>query len=78
MIRMSQFALTARAVVFGIIGGTVIHAAMTHDPEEAEGGLEGALEVLVTHPWLRGPVGLGLVAYAVYRGVKARYRIIGV
>lgn len=78
VIRTSQFALTARGIVFSIIGGTVIHAAATHDAAEAEGGLEGALEVLVAHPWLLGGVGLGFVAYGVYQGVKARYRIIGV
>jgi hypothetical protein len=77
IVRIGRFALTARGVVFGIIGASVIHAAMTHDPEQAR-GLSGALESLVTRPWLLAVVGLGLVAYGIYQWVKARYRIIGV
>ncbi len=72
----SRVGLTARAVVFGIIGGYMVYAAVTHDPEEAR-GLEGALDTLRDVPWLLGAVGVGLVGYAVYQWVKARYRLIG-
>lgn len=73
----SRLGLTARGVTFGIIGGSFVHAALTHDPSEAR-GLEGSLEFLVRSPWLLGAVGGGLVGYAIYQWVKARYRLIGV
>lgn len=77
IIRVSRLGLTARGVVFGIIGGSIVYAAVTHDPEEAR-GLEGALDMLISRPWLLGGLGAGLACYAVYQWVKARYRIIGV
>ena len=77
IIRVSRLGLTARGVVFGIIGTSIIYAAVRHDPQEAR-GLEGALDVLISRPWLLGALGIGLVCYAVYQWVKARYRIIGV
>ena len=72
-----RIGLSARGVVFGIVGASVIRAAVAHDPQEAQ-GLEGALEMLSASPWLLGGIGAGLVAYAVYQWVKARYRLIGV
>lgn len=77
IIRVSRLGLTARGVVFGIIGSSIIYAAVSHDAQEAR-GLEEALDVLNSRPWLLGALGLGLVCYAVYQWVKARYRIIGV
>lgn len=77
VIRASRLGLTARAVVFGIIGTSIGWAAVRANPSEAQ-GLEGSLDVLVGRPWLLGAVGLGLVGYAVYQWVKARYRLIGV
>ncbi|MEX2473098.1 MAG: DUF1206 domain-containing protein [Gemmatimonadota bacterium] len=77
IIRVSRLGLTARGVVFGIIGSSIVYAALTHDPEEAR-GLEGALDMLISRPWLLGGLGVGLACYAVYQWVKARYRIIGV
>ena len=77
IIRVSRLGLTARGVVFGIIGSSIIYAAVTHDPQEAR-GLEGALDMLISRPWLLAALGVGLACYAVYQWVKARYRIIGV
>lgn len=77
IIRVSRLGLTARGVVFGIIGSSIVYAALRHDPEEAR-GLEGALDMLIFRPWLLGALGGGLACYAVYQWVKARYRIIGV
>ena len=77
VIRASRLGLTSRAAVFGIIGGSITYAAITRDPQEAR-GLEGALDMLVTRPWLLGAVGVGLLCYAVYQWTKARYRLIGV
>ena len=77
VITASRVGLTARGVVFWIIGASIIRAAMAHDPQRAQ-GLEGALDTLASRPWLLGSIGAGLVAYAVYQWVKARYRLIGV
>lgn len=77
VIRASRLGLTARGVVFAIIGSSVLYAAVTRDPIEAR-GLEGALDVLTTSPWLLGAVGVGLIGYAIYQWLKARYRLIGV
>jgi hypothetical protein len=77
VIQASRLGLTARGVVFGIIGGSILYAALSRNPQEAR-GTEGALEFLVGNPWLLGAVGLGLIGYGLYQGVKARYRIIGV
>lgn len=74
--RSGRFGLTARGVVFGIIGVFLIQAALHANPEEAR-GLEGALDTLAAQPYgpyLLGLVALGLVAYGVYCGVLARYR----
>ena len=76
VLRASRIGLTARGVVFGIIGVSLVYAALTRDPSNAQ-GTEGALGLLVGTPWLLGAVGAGLCCYAVYQWVKARYRIIG-
>lgn len=73
----SRVGLTARGVIFGIIGGYFVIAAVRHDPSEAR-SLEGALATLRGEPWLLAAIGAGLVCYAVYQWVKARYRLIGV
>lgn len=77
VVTASRLGLTARGVIFGIIGGSFLRAAATHDPSDAR-GLEGSLEFLTASPWLLGAVGVGLMGYAVYQWVKARYRLIGV
>lgn len=76
VIGASRVGLTARGVIFGIIGGYLVYAAVIHDPTRAR-GLEGALDTLRGEPSLLGGVGVGLVGYAVYQWVKARYRLIG-
>ncbi|MCP3141459.1 DUF1206 domain-containing protein [Pyxidicoccus sp. QH1ED-7-1] len=53
-----------------------MQAAIQADPGEA-GGLGEALTALAEQPfgpWLLGAVALGLVAYAVYQLLEARYR----
>ena len=66
----------ARAVVFTLIGIFVTKAAIEFDPKEAI-GLDGALQKLVGQtygPWLLGLTAAGLIAYAVFCLVDARYR----
>jgi Domain of Unknown Function (DUF1206) len=66
----------ARGVVFGLVGVFLGRAAIEYDPSEAV-GIDGALAKLAHQPFgplLLGAVAAGLVAYAVYCLVEARYR----
>jgi hypothetical protein len=66
----------ARCVVFGLIGVFLVKAAWEFDPKEAR-GLDGALLELTQQPYgglLLGAVAVGLLAYAFYCFVQARYR----
>ena len=74
--RAERIGLSARGVIFSIMGVFVIRAALNANPEEAR-GLEGALDALAAQPYgpyLLGLVALGLIAYGVYCWVLARYR----
>ena len=75
-LRTGQFGLTARGIVFGIIGFFLILAALQSDASEAQ-GLSGALRALEQQtfaPWLFALVALGLAAYGFHMLVLARYR----
>jgi hypothetical protein len=75
-IRVSRFGLAARGVVFTLIGGFLLLAALRSNPNEAK-GLDESLAVLADQPFgavLLGIVALGLVAYAAYLFLQARYR----
>lgn len=74
--RAGRLGLAARGVVFSMMGWFFITAARQHDASEAS-GLEGVLNELAASgqgPWLLGIVAIGLMAYAVFCFVKARYR----
>lgn len=74
--RAGRFGLGARGVVFGIIGGFLIMAAMKSDPNQTR-GLGGALGVLAEQPygqWLLGVTAAGLIAYGIFSIMLARYR----
>jgi uncharacterized protein DUF1206 len=67
---------SARFVVFALIGVFALEAAIAYDPKRAV-GLDGALQKLAHHSYgsvLLGVTAAGLVAYAVYCFVDARYR----
>jgi len=74
--RSGQAGLSARGVVFGIIGFFLIQAALHSNAGEAR-GLSGTLRALEQQSygqWVLGIVALGLVAYGLYMFVLARYR----
>lgn len=74
--RSGQAGLTARGVVFGIIGVFLVQAALHSNASEAR-GLSGALRALEQQSygqWILGIVALGLIAYGFYMFVLARYR----
>jgi hypothetical protein len=65
----------ARAVVFSLVGGFLLKAAIEYDPREAV-GLDGALGKVAQQPYggvLLGAVAAGLLAYALFSFVMARY-----
>lgn len=66
----------ARGVVFALVGLFLAKAALEYDPNEAV-GIDGALLKLAQQshgPLLLGLVAAGLIAYALYCLVEARYR----
>ena len=76
VVRIARAGLLARGVVFTMVGGFLLLAALRTDPREAR-GVAGALQTLQEQPfgpWLLGAVGVGLAAYGVYELVRARYR----
>jgi hypothetical protein len=66
----------ARGVVFSLIGVFVVKAALEYDPKEAI-GWDGALRKLADAgygPYLLGVTAAGVICYALYCFVDARYR----
>jgi len=66
----------ARMAVFGLVGVFLVKAAWEYDSKEAR-GLDGALLEVSQQPYgglLLGAVAVGLLAYALYCLVQARYR----
>jgi succinate dehydrogenase/fumarate reductase cytochrome b subunit len=75
-VRISKLGIVARGVVFLMVGLFLVQAALTANPRRAH-GLDGALETLAAQPFgdvLLALVAAGLVAYALYMAVEARYR----
>lgn len=73
---LGQIGLTARGIVFSIIGIFLVQAAIAYNPDQAA-GLSGALRSLEQQPFgpfILGVVALGLIAYGVYMYVLAYYR----
>lgn len=73
--RIAKLGLISRGVIFPLIGGFLVYAALTSDPEKAK-GMGGALETLASQPggvWLMGMTALGLLCYGIYCEVLATY-----
>jgi hypothetical protein len=74
--RVGLVGLMARAVVFCLIGAFVIKAAVDYNPRDAI-GLDGALQKLANQAygsWLLGLTAAGLLMYALFCFIEARYR----
>ncbi|WP_270181526.1 DUF1206 domain-containing protein [Alkalihalobacillus sp. CinArs1] len=74
--RFGQFGLSARGVVFALMGIFFIQTAITADPDKTK-GLDGALSELSQQPYgtvLLAIVALGFIAYGLFMFVKAKNR----
>jgi hypothetical protein len=76
-VALSRFGVAARALVFALIGWTVIAAGWSRDPSEV-GTVATALRTLASQPgplgrWLFGLTAAGFVAYGFYSMIHARY-----
>lgn len=78
VIGVSRFGVAARGVVFGMVGVLLSRAAGGHDPRAA-GGVADSLRALSRYgKWPFLVISFGLLAYAVYQLLNARYRRIRV
>lgn len=67
--------ITAKAVVYALVGGFLVRAAIRHEANSGV-GLDGALSQIAKEPYgtyLLAAVAAGLAAYAVWCWVRARY-----
>jgi hypothetical protein len=75
-LRFGRVGLTARSVVFGLVGYFLVRTAIDFKPSQAV-GVNGALSRLQHQPfgpWLLGLVAAGLLTFAVFSLLEARYR----
>lgn len=76
VVSVGRIGLTARGILYGVIGLLLLQAAWLRDPEKTA-GLRDGLFVLSEGPfgsWALGLVAAGLIAYGAYQISKARYR----
>jgi hypothetical protein len=76
LLPIGRYGHLTRAVVFVVIGGFLITAAVHYDPREAL-GLGGSLRVLQRQPYgwvLLALTAAGLLAFGAYQFVEAVYR----
>jgi hypothetical protein len=74
---VSRFGVGARAVVFALLGWTIVAAGWSRDPSDI-GSTASALRILAEQPgalgrWLLGATAAGFVAYGFYEMIHARY-----
>jgi len=73
--RLGVIGSVGRGVVFAVVGGLVVAAAVTADPHKST-GLDGALRTLAGEPygrWLVGALALGLIVFAAFGFAEARW-----
>jgi hypothetical protein len=73
--RLGQVGYPGKGVALGVVGGLLVHAAVTFDPADAS-GLDGALRTILDAPFgqfLLTLVAIGIAAFGAYLFVRARY-----
>ncbi len=66
----------ARGIVFTILGGFFVEAAVHSNPQQAK-GIGSALDLVAEQPYgplLMGIIAVGLISYGIFMLVEARYR----
>jgi hypothetical protein len=73
---LGRVGLTARALVFVLIGYFILRTAIGYNPRDAVGvdGALGRLHHEPLGPWLVAAVAAGVLMFAVYSAFEARYR----
>ena len=74
--RLGQVGYVARGLVFALVGGLIIKAALDHEPGKAA-GFDVALKCLAEAPFgqfLLMAAALGLICFGAYCLAEARYR----
>ncbi|ASW54585.1 DUF1206 domain-containing protein [Plantactinospora sp. KBS50] len=74
--RLGAAGYGAKGTVLAVAGALVVTAAVTYDPERAR-GLDAALRTMADHSWgpyLLALMALGIVAFAAFCVIQARYR----
>ena len=77
--RIGIAAYVTKGVIFALLGWFFLQAAITYDADEAV-GLDGALTRVADATWgqaLLIAISIGLLAYAVFCALEARYRRLG-
>ncbi len=80
LVAVCRFGIAARGIVVGIVGSSLIEAAIHHNPERTR-ATRGALQSVGSAPHgavLLFIIAVGLAAYGVYAIVKGRYRTVKV
>lgn len=74
--KTAEFGLSARGVILLIIGFFAVQAAVNNNPSEIKTTQEAFsfIQESPYGPWLMGLVAAGLVAYAIYMFLMAKYR----
>lgn len=78
--RIGVAAYVTKGVIFALVGWFFLQAAVTYDAEEAV-GLDGVLRKVTDAPWgqaLLLAISVGLLAYAAFCALEARYRRVGI
>ncbi|MEE4211774.1 MAG: DUF1206 domain-containing protein [Parvularcula sp.] len=76
--KLIKFGIISRAVVFAIIGAFLVYAGITVSPENAK-GVGGALSWMQEQSYgsiLLAFIGVGLLGFALFSFLQARYRVI--
>jgi len=78
--RLGVAAYVTKGAIFALLGWFLLQAAITYDAAEAV-GLDGALSRVAQASWGKAvllAVSAGLLAYALFCAIEARYRKVGV
>lgn len=78
--RIGVAAYVTKGLIFALLGWFLLQAAITYDSQKAV-GLDGALHKVAQADWGKAlllAVAVGLLAYALFCALEARYRRVGV